>query len=402
MLEDIISSVNEFVEKITILRLKNPASNAEQWFFRGQKCSSWGVQPNIFRNDGLQYEHTIIDQAQRQNPLEFRDCTSNFEILTKLQHYGLGTRLLDVTLNPLVALFFATEFSSQYIKNENGHFDRQIHDGKVFYKFVNGNSLRDLHIRIALEIPFSEFGKSQSLEEFCKRLFDNKVVSKEEYEKIITNDYDMVIKQLQTNSFIVATNSNDRLVQQRGAFLFPTAINIKTGKDIKTSILSKAREDLEKEFGGFFIIPAKNKKSIRKELDFFNVNEATLFPELEHQMKYIQSQTLSTIGTVEEYQPYQQHQQYIKENTFSNAPLKYISENDIRKIITRVLGNIDVNIQDKIYKTINNLQILDWQLKESAISSMRRAINKIISEKYPPVEAKSKANAIVNYLLEVQ
>ena len=28
--------------------------------------------------------------------------------------------------------------------------------------------------------------------------------------------------------------------------------------------------------------PPKTKKAIREELDFFNINEATLFPELEH------------------------------------------------------------------------------------------------------------------------
>jgi len=396
MPEEKILNMNDFVEKITELRRKNPAINAEQWFFRGQKCSSWEVLPNIFRGDGLNHEHTIIDRALRQNPLEFRDCTSNFEILTKLQHYGLGTRLLDVTLNPLVALFFATAFSSEYIKNEDEQFDRQIHDGKVFYKFVNGSSLQDLQIKVALEIPFTEFGKSQSLEEFCNRLKTNKVVSDEEYEKIIDNDYDMVIKQLQTNSFIAATNSNVRLVQQRGAFLFPTAVNIKTGNNIKTSILSKARVALDKEFGGVFIIPAKNKKRIRKELDFININEATLFPELEHQMKYIQSQMLSKKGTAEKFQP------YIKKDISSIVSIKNVSENDIRKIITQVLGNIDVKIQDKVYNAINELQILDWQMKDSAISSIRRTTNKVISEVYSSVDAKSKANEIVNKLLEVR
>ena len=393
MTEEKISSVKAFVEKITKLRSDNPASNAEQWFFRGQKCSLWGIRPNIFRGDGLQHEHIIIDRAQRQNPLGFRDCASNFEILTKLQHYGLGTRLLDITLNPLVALFFATEPSSEYIKNANGQFRYQEHDGKVFYKFVNGCSLRDLQIRIALEIPFAEFGKSQSLEEFYKRLLDSKVISNNEHEFIITNDYEMAIKLLQTNSFIVATNSNARLIHQCGAFLLPSAININKSNDTKTSVLSKARLNLDKEFEGAFIIPVKDKEEIRKELDFFNVNEATLFPELEHQMRYIQNKTLSTAVTVEEYQP------YIRENVASNAPLKYTSEDDIRIIIAHVLGNVDTNMQDRVYNTIRNMQVLDWHMKESTISSIRRAINKIISEAYSSVEAKSKATEIVDKLL---
>jgi len=393
LIEETISSVKAFVEKITKLRSDNPAINAEQWFFRGQKCSLWEIQPNIFRDDGLQREHIIIDRAQRQNPLEFRDCTSSFELLTKLQHYGLGTRLLDVTLNPLVALFFATESSSEYVEYEKDHFHYQEHDGKVLYKFVNGSSLRDLQIRVALEIPFTEFGKSQSLEKFCEYLLNNKVVSDGEYKNIVANDYEEAIKLIQTNSFIVATNTNARLIQQRGAFLLPSAINVKTGNDIKTSILSKAREYLSNEFDGAFIIPAKDKDEIRKELDFFNVNEATLFPELEHQMKYIQNQNLSTINTVEEYQPYK------KENVSPYAPLKYTSKDDIRIIITQVLGDVDMNILNNVYNKICELQVIDWHMKESIISSIRRAINKILSETYSYEEAKDKAIEIVNILL---
>ena len=79
-----------------------------QWFFRGQKDSTWSIIPNVFREDKLKSEYTIIQNAIRQNPFEFKQLTE-FETLTKLQQYGLGTRLLDVTLNPLLALYFATE-----------------------------------------------------------------------------------------------------------------------------------------------------------------------------------------------------------------------------------------------------------------------------------------------------
>lgn len=99
-----IASVNAFVDAISNLRQDKIADNAQEWFFRGQKNAEWDVRPNLFRGDDLVAEHIFIDKAQRQNPVEFHECTSSFEILTKLQHYGLGTRLLDVTLNPLVAL----------------------------------------------------------------------------------------------------------------------------------------------------------------------------------------------------------------------------------------------------------------------------------------------------------
>ena len=42
-------------------------------------------------------------------PMDFYNSRSHFEKLGKMQHYQMCTRLLDLTTNPLVALFFACE-----------------------------------------------------------------------------------------------------------------------------------------------------------------------------------------------------------------------------------------------------------------------------------------------------
>lgn len=389
-----ISSVKAFVDEI--MRLKNdiPPSNAEQWFFRGQQNAAWDVRPNIFRNDNLASEHIVIERAQRQNPVEFRECINNFEILTKLQHYSLGTRLLDVTLNPLVALYFATEPSSEYLKNQNGQFTYREHDGKVYYRFVRGCALRDIQVRIALSIPFVEFGKSLSLEEFCKKLVDDKLIEKSEGEQLSENDFSEMVRILQTNSFIVATNSNVRLIQQRGAFLISSAVNIKTVTDVKSSLLSKAKMSLEKEFEGCFIIAAKDKAQIREELDFFNVNEATLFPELEHQMRYIQSQVKSPVGTVEDYSIYNRR---TSENKYD--PID-VSLDVLKCILAESLPNIaEEKLKELSSAILEETHAVDWHKKDSVISGIRRLITKNLADILSSVDAKSKANEILNKLL---
>jgi hypothetical protein len=121
-----------------------------------------------------------------------------------------------------------------------------------------------------------------SLENFCKKLVEDKIITEPDHALLCENNYSEIIRILQTNSFIITTNSNARLIQQRGAFLLSPCVNIRTNTDVKSSILSKAKMNLKSEFRGAFIVLAQDKEKIREELDFFNVNEATLFPELEH------------------------------------------------------------------------------------------------------------------------
>lgn len=393
-----IESIEQYVSAIMKMKKEQEVLGlySHQWFFRGQKDSAWSIIPNAFRGDKIQNEYSVIQNAIRQNPFEFRSLTE-FDTLTKLQHYGLGTRLLDVTLNPLVALYFATEPAITYEQGKDKRYKQVEKDGVIYFNYVPWHSVNELSVRIAMSIPFLDFKDSFTVEGLLRHLHENKVVSDADFGLLQEDNYKLFIGYIQENYFIVSTHSNERLTRQSGAFILPTAIKIREEKvALKDKHLDKAYQDLTQEFyDEYFIIPSKCKAQIREELDFFNINEATMFPELEHQMLYIQNKSSVIPGKVPLFQVY---------NAKDHANDIYVKYNTVQPNVGAILEDIipdaSSSVKSELIKAVTKeTEYTDWKNKEQVRSRIRLYISRGLQSNYSALRSKEYANQILELLL---
>ena len=242
-----------------------------RYFFRGHEDSSYKLESSIVRNGDF-HEHELFNFFETHAPTNF-DSKSNFEKLALMQHYGCYTRLLDITENPLVALYFACQ------KSTDGEV---IVFSPIMSMILQWNSDA---VNFLAALPLLTQDEKNELTkliidgiiEYSSPFFEKFDDSRKTQIKAILEKTDFAIKEKFDFKEILfprtvrAKTSFQRIKSQRGLFIIDP---LKRGYDETAFVADK------------ILIPRAYKKQILKELDCLGINDFTLFPDLEHFSKY--------------------------------------------------------------------------------------------------------------------
>lgn len=396
-----ITSVDEYMKEISNLNQNKKNPNA-QLFFRGQAVDYWDIRPSIFREQMLSVEHYLMSEPLRQVPDEFINLGCSFEIMEKYQHYGMCTRLLDVTTNPLVALYFACEHYAieEYRDRESGHVEKMSPQGIVYFKEENMPlKYNDLDVKIISRLASYDLNDDHTLEEIVGKLCEDEIISTEQVKR--WSDEKGLIEFIhicQNVCTVLPVMNNDRLIRQSGAFLLPGKFNVTyRGENLRDAIITKAESNLRDEFDRtFFFINDDNKEKIRTELEYCNVSEANLFPELEYQLKYIRKNNEQLKRAVSYFEKFQK----IVEETKDNVEINDEYNMDIVRESINAM-HLDVKIADDIEKIFMANQDVDWIMRDSVISRIKILICKeLINNNYSKVTAEKISKNIIDKIVK--
>lgn len=282
-----INSVKDLLQRLDIIYgrkinndpLSSPILN--QFLFRGISNEKYTLLPGIYRkikiDDGEEpmyfcygndTEKVIINEF-KQHALQFlnKKDASLIDVIEFAQHHFAPTRLLDLTSNPLVALYFSC------IENDKTDGAIWVIDSDLYYlismpdRIPYGATIRDV-LNIYLDNNNKSINKDMPII-YTTNYLDSRMSAQSSY-FLMWGDNHKTLEEILLKNQKIKDNSNKQ--------------NNRT--------LNSYYDFLNRPLMYKLIVKNQKKKRIIRELDMLGINELALFPGLDGVGNYIRKKYL--------------------------------------------------------------------------------------------------------------
>ena len=282
-----VESVGSLLERIQEVKaLYNCGDDEVLLYFRGESQCGWELRPGVMRHDNLlTAESTMLVELTSRRPEDFVGASSALAQWMLAQHHGLPTRFLDITNNPLVALYHACPLDAPS-EPKAGRLHVFVAPRSLVKPFNSDT--------VSIIANLAKLSREDQYElvaepgfrhpEAMRRLYQQIRLEKPYFdERIDPRDFYRVI-------IVEPQQSSERIRAQSGAFL-ASAFHARFERD---DIL-RWNTDTPVYAHYELTVPADHKQEIREELRLLNVTRATLFPGLDASAEAIKGRMVASV-----------------------------------------------------------------------------------------------------------
>lgn len=258
------------------------------FFYRGHESFTYSLIPRIYRNTGwIRNEDVMFKELVLRCPNDFSSLASTFQSLVKMQHYGLPTRLLDLTANPLIALYFACAPADP--PNQSGEVivfgvptnEVRYYDSDAVSVVANIARRPSSFVVPPAHLSKNDFNETPEI----KYLLHEIKQEKPYFEPQIQREH------LQSVICVKPKMENPRIIRQDGAFLL-------FGVDgVKTSSVDVPHKYIASTGTKQVIVKGSDKPNILRQLEALGISKSTVYPEIDRVAEFLTSHYAAPVVT---------------------------------------------------------------------------------------------------------